>query len=162
MKRVNVCFQIDKEVDFKTKVLNWAAQPSADQKTSQPLCYLDSNHHQDEYTQFDALIGVGKLAEIKMNTPSSFDEFRKFYQRCDDWLLGYLSYDLKNEVEDLQSDNKDFQQTPDLYFFQPEKLIIIKGNSCEFHYPHPLKGQAQQDFEAIKQQKQIFSIKLLK
>ena len=152
MKRANVCFQIDKEVDFKTKVLNWAAQPSADQKISQPICYLDSNHHKDEYTQFDALIGVGKMAEINMNSPSRFEALRKFYKRCDDWLLGYLSYDLKNEVEDLQSDNQDFQQTPDLYFFQPEKLIIIKADSYEFHYPDQLKDQIQQDFEAIKQQ----------
>ena len=155
MKRATVCFKLDKEVDFKTKILKWATQQTADQKTTQPIFYYDSNHHNEKYSQFDALIGVGKLTETNLNISLSFEKLRKYYQQCDDWLLGYLSYDLKNELEDLHSNNKDFQQTPELYFFQPEKLIIIKGNSCELHYPYLLKDQAQLDFEAIKQQKII-------
>lgn len=40
------------------------------------------------------------------------------------WYMGYLGYDLKNQIEKLSSDNPDYINAPDLFFFRPEKLLV--------------------------------------
>lgn len=41
------------------------------------------------------------------------------------WYVGYLGYDLKNYTEALQSRNRDPVGAPDLFFFQPEELLVM-------------------------------------
>ena len=55
-------------------------------------------------------------------------------QETNDWIFGYLSYELKNEIEDLVSNNKTNFNLPNLFFFQPEKIWIIKSQTAEAHY----------------------------
>jgi para-aminobenzoate synthetase component 1 len=47
--------------------------------------------------------------------------------------FGYLSYDLKNDVESLQSNNFDGLHFADLFFFQPKKFFI-KRKRAEIQY----------------------------
>lgn len=42
-----------------------------------------------------------------------------------DWLFGYLGYDLKNQLEDLQSHNQKLTDAPDLFFINPGLLLEI-------------------------------------
>ena len=140
-------------------MLDWATN-SAQKGTSgdhqtQPVFYLDSNHHKDRYNQFKALVGVGSIQELKVNQKDSFKALQELHKECNDWLLGYLSYDLKNEVEDIESANDELQQTPELYFFQPEKLLIIQEEYCEFHYPDYLESDVKKDLQAIQEQTSI-------
>ncbi|RYE27596.1 MAG: aminodeoxychorismate synthase component I, partial [Sphingobacteriaceae bacterium] len=46
-------------------------------------------------------------------------------------IPGFLSYDLKNEVEDLTSENSDQLQFPQLYFFVPKHVLILKDDQLE-------------------------------
>ncbi|NGP87029.1 aminodeoxychorismate synthase component I [Fodinibius halophilus] len=48
---------------------------------------------------------------------------QNFRKKHDDWLFGYLGYDLKNHIEDLSSSNSDPVQAPDLFFMIPGLLI---------------------------------------
>ena len=41
------------------------------------------------------------------------------------WHFGFLSYDLKNEYENLSSDNSDLFNVPNAYFFKPNQLFLI-------------------------------------
>jgi para-aminobenzoate synthetase component 1 len=71
-----------------------------------------------------------------------------------------MTYDLKNDIEQLSSTNFDGLDFPDLYFFQPKKLIFIKGNDVEFHYLKMVDDEIESDFEEIKEfKKQETSIK---
>ena len=54
-------------------------------------------------------------------------------------MTGFLGYDLKNEIESLTSENTDHLQFPDLYFFTPLHLIIIKNNEIEIVSTDPQK-----------------------
>jgi len=54
-------------------------------------------------------------------------------------MTGFLTYDLKNEVEDLTSNNTDKLHFPDLYFFVPEHLVIIKDEKIEIISRDPQK-----------------------
>lgn len=42
-----------------------------------------------------------------------------------EWVFGAISYDVKNEVEDLESKNASIFNWPDLMFFKPDILVAI-------------------------------------
>jgi len=119
-----VIVQVDDLQNFKLKALQWASSYSS-------VCYLDSNGFDDPYTKFDTLIAIGSKAEITASRGTAFDQLQAFRKDNPGWLCGFLGYDLKNEVEKLSSKNSDGLGFPDLHFFAPEHLVIIKGNKAE-------------------------------
>ncbi|MCO5936226.1 anthranilate synthase component I family protein [Mucilaginibacter sp. RB4R14] len=109
---------------FKQKVLAWASKFDT-------LCYLDSNSFNDPYGKFDTVIAIGAKAEVTANAGDAFVQLSQFKNATPGWITGFLGYDLKNEVENLRSNNLDHLNFPDLYFFAPEILISIKENTIE-------------------------------
>ncbi len=107
---------------FKQKLLAWAAG-------FEYACLLDSNEDtQDAYTRFDFLLGAGAKQILVCNTGTAFDNLQAFQSHTQDWLFGYLSYELKNEVEDLSSLNPASVNLPHLCFFQAEWVVYAKGH----------------------------------
>jgi para-aminobenzoate synthetase component 1 len=119
-----VIFYPDNIPQFKQKALQWAA-------TFEVCCYLDSNSFTDKYSKFDALIAAGVKAEVTAQAGNAFDALSDFRSIHTEWMTGFLGYDLKNEIEQLSSSNADYLQFPDLYFFVPQHLIIIKNNAVD-------------------------------
>ena len=64
-------------------------------------------------------------------------------------MFGYLSYDLKNDIEELASTNFDGLQFPELFFFQPKKIFLVKGNEVEMLYLNMCDDELESDFEEI-------------
>lgn len=60
-----------------------------------------------------------------------WDRLAEWYRREPGWLFGYLGYDLKNYLENLQSRNPDSVGAPDLYFFRPGILLEYRHESGE-------------------------------
>lgn len=73
----------------------------------------------------------------------------QYQSQTKDWLFGYLSYDLKNDTENLTSNNFDGLHFPDLYFFQPKKLLLLKDNELEIQYLNMCDDEVDDDFNAI-------------
>lgn len=86
---------------------------------------LNSNNHMVEYGVHEWLIAVGTDALEFKTRP--FDELYAHWEINRDWLFGQLAYDLKNTVEDLESNNPDHQQNPDIHFFIPETVFAFDG-----------------------------------
>jgi para-aminobenzoate synthetase component 1 len=107
---------------FKSKALHWAS-------SFKTACCFDSNYFHDPYSSFDTLIAAGASHEISSSHLNSFEDLQKFLESHSDWILGFLSYDLKNQIENLQSKNCDLLQFPELYFAVPEHLILIKDET---------------------------------
>lgn len=122
--------QVNDLQNFKLKALQWASSYNS-------ACYLDSNGFDDPYTKFDTLIAINSKAQIKASTGSAFIDLQNFRTNNPGWLCGFLGYDLKNEVEKLSSQNFDGVDFPDLYFFAPVHLIIIKDNKAEIISDEP-------------------------
>lgn len=111
--------------DFKRKALAFSNQ-------FEICCLLDSNQYQDPYSKFDLIIALDYLDKIEIkNTNNSFLQLENFKKKNSGWLFGGLSYDLKNELENLTSKNVDYLNFPDLFFFAPKHLLILKGNQLE-------------------------------
>lgn len=135
---------------FKQQALQWASSFNI-------FCCLDSNEFKDAYSKFDLLLAVGAINEVTGNCGSAFDALEEFHVVKPGWKFGFLTYDLKNEVESLSSNNVDGLQFPDLYFFAPQHLILIKNNQVEIISDDPNQVwneiSAQQISTQIDQQK---------
>jgi para-aminobenzoate synthetase component 1 len=51
--------------------------------------------------------------------------------------FGYLSYDLKNQIENLTSDNADGIGFPSMYFFKPRYIMEVKDGKVTFNRNYP-------------------------
>lgn len=110
-------------VEFKQKAHYWAHQKNT------TVVYLDSNNNpNDAFSNYECLLAVGIHAHC-LPTEHKFGALEAFAQQYKgEWLFGYLAYDLKNELEELSSSNKDAIGLPDLYFFVPQYVIAIDKN----------------------------------
>lgn len=70
----------------------------------------------------------GKKKTMEANPWEALKEFRAEKKR---WLFGFLGYDLKNYVEELDSANLPLTDIPDMYFMEPEILIKIDDDKAE-------------------------------
>ncbi|NJN78652.1 MAG: hypothetical protein HC803_10285 [Saprospiraceae bacterium] len=114
-------FKIYDFQSFKQKVLVWA-------NVEKIVCFLDNNGYSNyPYNSEECLMAVGSQDEL-VTTSESFEQLKKFHTEKKDWLFGFLTYDLKNEVERLDSNNFDNLDLPKLHFFQPETIIQFNEN----------------------------------
>lgn len=103
-------FKIEQIRDFE--ILSWATQ-------FEYICFLNPNEWQNKNYPF----GTWQ----KMLAVSSFCLENSFIDEKlpqNEWIFGYLGYDLKNQIENLQSQNLDFLQFPESLCFVPEWLLI--------------------------------------
>lgn len=129
--------------NFKKQLLIWSQQ-------FQEVSFLDSNDYQHEYSSYDCILAVDAFTAIKTDSYNAFDDLKQYQQTTKDWIFGYLSYDLKNDVEQLQSNNFDGLDFPELFFFQPKKIVLIKGKTVEMVYLNMCDDEVEEDFLAIQ------------
>ena len=88
---------------------------------------LDSNQYTHiPHQEYELLAGFGAKSILTSNNFSDLETLHKKKS----WLFGFLSYDLKNQLEDLKSENFDELEFPELCFFEPEVLVKIKDGIC--------------------------------
>ncbi len=108
-------------------------------KKIQHIVYLNSNN------AGKSLLAVGKLDEIKCgNTQGSFERLKTFQRKYKhEYVFGYLTYELKDDLDKLRSGHPDHINFPSLYFFLPESIAEIHENSIQV-----VKG-SKKDLETI-------------
>jgi len=81
------------------------------------------------------LIALGLKNSCVVNTSgTAIAEFQNFLNNTSDWVFGVLSYDLKNEIEKLESKQFNPLNLPDLCFFQPEIVLEKNGDEWFAHF----------------------------
>ncbi|MES2456693.1 MAG: anthranilate synthase component I family protein [Bacteroidota bacterium] len=115
---------------FKKKALQWA-------NTFDTCCCFDSNDYPDQYGNFDLLVAAGANQQLDRSAGQAFDDLKSFYDQHKNWMFGLMSYDLKNETEQLQSAHSDNLCFPDLFFFVPTYLLIVKNGKAEMLLGNP-------------------------
>ncbi|MEZ0007127.1 para-aminobenzoate synthetase component 1 [Flavobacterium sp. 28YEA47A] len=143
--RTSVIVEVQNPKEFKQQLLGWSGQ-------FREALFLDSNDYSQSYTSFDAVLAVDAFTSIQTDEHNAFEDLKQYQQTTKDWLFGYLSYDLKNDTEDLVSANFDGLHFPDLFFFQPKKLFFLKGNQLEICYLNMCDDEIREDLEEIKEQ----------
>ncbi len=97
------------------------------------------------------MLAVDAFTSLKTDYYNAFEDLKQYQQNTKDCLFGYLFYDLKNDIENLQSNNFDGLNFPDLFFFQPKKVFILKGNELEIQYLMLCDDEVEEDFGEIIQ-----------
>ncbi len=127
---------------FKSQLLTWS-QPYHE------AVWMDSNDYHEAYSSFDAVLAVDAMTCIQTDFQEAFLKLKEYQTYTKDWIFGYLSYDLKNAIEDLKSENFDGLHFPELYFFQPKKLFLFKGDTVEMHYLNVVADEMDDDLNNI-------------
>ncbi|MBW2937794.1 aminodeoxychorismate synthase component I [Aureisphaera sp. CAU 1614] len=127
---------------LKKKLLGWAQQFGE-------VIWLDSNQYQQNHSSFQAILAVDAFTAIKTDSYGAFKKLEEYQSTTKDWLFGYLTYDLKNDTEQLKSQNFDGLQFPDLYFFQPKKVFLFSDTEVEIQYLHMVDDEMESDWQEI-------------
>lgn len=134
--------KIDQTDTFKSQLLAWSQQ-------FREVVFLDSNDYQQPYSSYDCVLAVDAFTAVKTDYHNAFEDLKQYQQQTKDWLFGYLAYDVKNDTEKLESNNFDGLDFPDLFFFQPKKLFLLKNETVEIHYLRMCDDEIESDFEEI-------------
>mgnify|MGYP005857160755 CR=1 FL=1 len=117
--RTAYSFKVDSIENFKDQLFIWS-------KNFQDVVWLNSNTCNN--SNYDIILAVEAFTAIKTDYTKALDNLNDYQNQTKDWIFGYISYDVKNSIEDLQSKNDDGLAFPDLYFFQPQKLFLMIFN----------------------------------
>ena len=91
-----------------------------------PVFYFNSNDG-------SSLLAFGALSFLRIEDHPSIDNIQKYInQNKSSYIFGFLSYDIKNEIESLNSKNTDELKFPLAYFFVPKNVVKIENNSFSF------------------------------
>ena len=105
------------------------------------FCFLD-NHGYEFKKSYECVVAAGSIKQfILPEHQTGLEELDEFInQNKKDWLFGHISYDLKNNIEDLTSSNFDGIQFPKVLFFVPEIVFTISATQLQigiFHSARP-------------------------
>lgn len=152
--RTTITKTIANPSEFKKQLLLWS-------NSFREVVFLDSNEYHQHYSSYDCVAAVDAFTSLKTDYEKAFEDLHQYQSQTKDWLFGYLSYDLKNDTENLQSHNFDGLEFPDLFFFQPKKLFLLKGNQLEIQYLYLCDDEMEDDFNAIfeSQKSKVESLK---
>ena len=148
--RTTIFKNIPNPIQFKKQLLIWSQQ-------FREVVFMDSNDYHQNYSSYDCILAVDAFTSLKTDYHNAFEDLKQYQQTTRDWLFGYLSYDLKNDIEVLNSNNFDGLGFSDLFFFQPKKIFLLKGNFLEIQYLHLCDDEVDQDFIEIFNSQQLIA-----
>ena len=122
MKRFSKSYSLKNKDLFVKKIVNFSSDQSH-------FTLLNSNDNFDDY---ELIIAYGAESFLQ-SSKNSLKKIDKYIDKVNDWIFGYLSYDLKNEIENLTDLNKDLFNLPNLYFYQPKVIWLIKDEKAEIY-----------------------------
>lgn len=137
-------FRVSDVRRFKKQLALWANAYEA-------VVLLDSHHNEaDSYSRFDLILAIGNASAIKSEDDTGLVQLFEQQNQAPDWWFGFLGYDLKNSFHKLQSKNIDGLAFPNVLFFNPHKIIYIKGSHCTFEYLNTVSEEIDSDFDLIQ------------
>lgn len=96
---------------------------------------LDSNGFESSEVvkasrHYDFVAGLQSVGDCS----NDLTQVQLFHNKYKDWMLGFLSYDVKNQLEDLSSGHTDKIELPEVYFFRPRYLFLYDKKDWKVGY----------------------------
>lgn len=115
---------LDSKDKFHQKALHWSGQ-------FDEISFFNSNGMSDQWGKFEQILAVKALFSFRANKNvfDGLDAFLKLHRS--EFIPGFLSYDLKNEIEELQTTGMDQLEFPEAYFFVP--AITLRWTAEQVH-----------------------------
>ncbi|GAB4345703.1 MAG: anthranilate synthase component I family protein [Flammeovirgaceae bacterium] len=132
--------------NFLEKALHWASYFDT-------FIYLTSNDITYPFSPFPKVLAIGREFNIDFSNKEVFQTLEDYTKTHKNWLFGHFTYDLKNEIEHLKSQNKDYLGFPLANFFQPLYLLHFSDNEVTINVLSQSQQSPQQIFSSISNQK---------
>ncbi|MEJ8756603.1 anthranilate synthase component I family protein [Pontibacter sp. H259] len=111
---------------FRLKALAWANSfPS--------VAYYYDHNLPYPHQGFRHMLALSWKEPLLFDKNKPFESLRENLQQ-QPLLCGYLGYDLKNNIEKLQSNNHDGVSFPDIFFFEPDIVLYFNEVSISIEY----------------------------
>lgn len=122
-------FKINDSSSFLKRLLSWSS-------SFRQLSILFSNGYscqsvQHSHCSYDLLAAAGSLGDFRPEGRDWLPSLDKFFANSGDWLFGHLGYDIKNEIENLVSNQPDKIGFPVTYFFIPRYIFLLRNNKLD-------------------------------
>ena len=102
-------------------MLHWANQCN--------ICVILDNHqYTSAFQKTEYLVAAGAIQTFS-TTPASLAALSRFIHEEADWLFGHINYDFKYANGPSVSPHYDPIGFPDIFFFQPETILQLTGNT---------------------------------
>ncbi|MFN3800098.1 anthranilate synthase component I family protein [Belliella pelovolcani] len=108
--------------DWVEKLLHWAS-------LHYPYFAFFENH------QVNYPYGGFKKSFFAGSSCFTLDQASEYYRKSE--MVGILSYDFKNQIEKLSSDNRALVDLPDTLFFLPDVKVLFHENSIDIESNEP-------------------------
>lgn len=142
MRNHSFRYSINNPSQFRKKALHWASSFSH-------CSYFNHNNvKQYPYGPFEEILAVGCRKELAFDGKDDFEQLKKYQLLYNDWLIGYLGYDLKNQIEKLSSKHPDHVDFPPIHFYIPEHLLFFQNDSVYIESNLP-PDEIMQDINAL-------------
>jgi para-aminobenzoate synthetase component 1 len=100
------------------------------------------NHSLDEHLTFynsnedgaTSILAIGCLEELNDSSEQALQKLDAFTSSHNDWMFGFLSYDLKNQIENVTTTRKSDVDFPLVHFFVPRFVFEIFPDKVVAHY----------------------------
>lgn len=142
MRRTAVIYATGLDEELKRKLLHWATRFNE-------VAWLDSNSYHQAHSSYQAILATDAFTSLQTDYLDGFGKLDEYQSSIEDWLFGYLTYDLKNDVEELSSNNHDGLGFPDLFFFQPKRLFLFTDTTVEIRYLNMISDEIETDWQEI-------------
>jgi len=91
-----------------------------------PIQYLNSNDG-------SGILAFGEGPRFQMSGKGTLAQLQDFVNlNSTNYIFGFLSYDLKNDIEELSSNNNDKSEFPDAFLWVPATVVKLNKESFEF------------------------------
>ncbi len=121
-KRYIKFFPLENQDSFKSKC-------SLLSTNTEYFAHFSNNAIEYPFGAFENIIAIDCLDKIELvTTKGAFVKLKDFVSKHQDWIFGFLSYDLKNDIEKLESNNPDSKHFPELCFFIPKHVLRFEDS----------------------------------
>ncbi|MHB1921783.1 MAG: anthranilate synthase component I family protein [Chitinophagaceae bacterium] len=105
-------------------MLNWADQFN--------ICsFLDSHHYPFPFRVYDFLLAAGEKNSLRLSSEPAFAQLKLFHDKHQDWIFGHFGYELNHGNSFCSTQHFDGIGFEDIFFFQPEILLLGGGNDLK-------------------------------
>ena len=150
-----ISFTVDNSEIFKRKLAKYCSQLEHGAIYDSCDYY---NHHKSkvDYHSYDCLAGLEQIQVVE----GGFENVSQIQNKIQDWLFGFWTYDLKNDLEKLYSINHDGLNFPNALFFQPRFVIInhernwkvgfLEERDCDNDAIHLINSILSLEYQPVK------------
>jgi len=111
----------------------------------------------DQSPNRSCLLGIGVKRELlfKKSEPGILEALEQFSKEGNAWTFGWFGYDLKNDIENLETRNPDAIGHPVLAWWEPEIVIQFSDSSVDVLSGDINDPRTQEALQAINQKREM-------